>query len=353
MRRFPLYLQWIITLILSINLGLLFEKFHLPAAMLLGPMLIGIIVSLLGVMIFIPTQGFLAALSILGCIIAQSLSADIFTPLKQHWLIISIVLLITMCASTLCGWLLICFSRLPGTTGAWGTAPGGASAMVAMSANYGADMRLVAFMQYLRVLLVIITAVLVTHSMSNDVIVNHVVEHKWFPPITKDLFYTLALAFTGGWLGRRLPIPSGAMLIPMFLAVLFRSQSLIILELPDWLNMIAYTIIGLSIGLRFNRHVLRLAFRSLPHVLFSILVLMFVCALSALMLNKMIGTDPLTAYLATSPGGLDTVAIIAAGTTVDMSLIISIQTLRLLMVLFMGPIVAKSLARWVKKENQL
>lgn len=353
MRRFPLFLQWIMTLILSVSTGLLFQYFHLPAAMLLGPMLIGIIVSLAGATIFVPTKCFIAALSILGCIIAQGLSADIFIPLKEHWFIISVVLLLTMLASALCGWFLICFSRLPGTTGAWGTAPGGASAMIAMSDDYGADMRLVAFIQYLRVLLVIITAVMVTHYLSNGVNVEKAVTPEWFPPITKYLFFTLLLAFSGGWLGRRLSIPSGAMLIPMFLATLFRSRSWITLELPIWLNMIAYMTIGLSIGLRFNMHVLRLAFRSLPQILASILLLMFVCALSALMLTKTIDTDFLTAYLATSPGGLDTVAIIAAGTGSDMSLIISIQTLRLLIVLFTGPMIARYLARWAKEENEL
>ena len=36
----------------------------------------------------------------------------------------------------------------------------------------------------------------------------------------------------------------------------------------------------------------------------------------------------MTAYLATSPGGLDTVAVIAAGSNADMALIMAMQTLR-------------------------
>jgi uncharacterized membrane protein AbrB (regulator of aidB expression) len=46
------------------------------------------------------------------------------------------------------------YSALPGATGAWGSSPGGASAMVVMAQEYGADVRLVALMQYLRVLFV-------------------------------------------------------------------------------------------------------------------------------------------------------------------------------------------------------
>ena len=64
------------------------------------------------------------------------------------------VLLMTLAASGLSGFLLVRYSDLPGPTGARGSSPGGASAMVVMAADYGADARLVAFMQYLRVLFV-------------------------------------------------------------------------------------------------------------------------------------------------------------------------------------------------------
>jgi uncharacterized membrane protein AbrB (regulator of aidB expression) len=43
----------------------------------------------------------------------------------------------------------------------------------------------------------------------------------------------------------------------------------------------------------------------------------------------MVNSRFMTAYLATSPGGLDTVAIIAAGTRADMSFIMALQTSRL------------------------
>ena len=52
------------------------------------------------------------------------------------------------------GWAIARFKVLPGTTAVWGTAPGAASAMMVMSGAFGADARLVAFMQYLRVVIV-------------------------------------------------------------------------------------------------------------------------------------------------------------------------------------------------------
>jgi uncharacterized membrane protein AbrB (regulator of aidB expression) len=60
--------------------------------------------------------------------------------------------------------------------------------------------------------------------------------------------------------------------------------------------------------------------------------------------------DPLTAYLATSPGGSDTVAIIAASSRVDLPFIIAMQTARMFLVLLTGPWIARSLANAEQKR---
>ncbi|PWR23346.1 putative ammonia monooxygenase [Zavarzinia compransoris] len=57
------------------------------------------------------------------------------------------------------------------------------------------------------------------------------------------------------------------------------------------------------------------------------------------------GLDPLTAYLATSPGGADTVAIIAASTRVDAPFVMTMQMARFLVVLAIGPGLARAIAR--------
>jgi uncharacterized membrane protein AbrB (regulator of aidB expression) len=53
----------------------------------------------------------------------------------------------------------------------------------------------------------------------------------------------------------------------------------------------------------------------------------------------------LTAYFATSPGGADSIAIIAAGTAVDTPLVMAVQTGRFLTVLVLGPTLARYAAR--------
>jgi len=54
--------------------------------------------------------------------------------------------------------------------------------------------------------------------------------------------------------------------------------------------------------------------------------------------------DALTAYLATTPGGLDSVTAIALGSGANVPLVLAVQTLRVFVVILSGPSVAKLIA---------
>ena len=53
----------------------------------------------------------------------------------------------------------------------------------------------------------------------------------------------------------------------------------------------------------------------------------------------------MTAYLATCPGGVESIAIISASSHADLSFIMTLQTLRLLVVLLAGPALARCIAK--------
>jgi uncharacterized protein len=72
---------------------------------------------------------------------------------------------------------------------------------------------------------------------------------------------------------------------------------------------------------------------------------MLLCGLLSYALMRYLHTDPLTAYLAASPGGVDAAVIIAASTRVDMPLVTMVQTVRLVVVLAIGPRLARLAAK--------
>jgi membrane AbrB-like protein len=77
----------------------------------------------------------------------------------------------------------------------------------------------------------------------------------------------------------------------------------------------------------------------------AIVIMIGVCGALAFFLVQAAGIDPLTAYLATSPGGMDSVAIIGASSNVDLSFVMALQGARFLIVLVAGPPLARFIAQ--------
>lgn len=140
----------------------------------------------------------------------------------------------------------------------------------------------------------------------------------------------------------RLP---AALLLPLALGAALQGSGALTINLPPWVLAIAYALLGWSIGLRFTRPIMAQAARALPAMLLSIVSLLALCSGVAFVLHRVAGIDPLTAYLATSPGGLDSVAIIAAASGVNLPFVMAFQTARVLIVIATGPAIARYLTR--------
>ena len=106
---------------------------------------------------------------------------------------------------------------------------------------------------------------------------------------------------------------------------------------PPVVLLASFALIGWNIGLRFTHDVLAAAARALPQCLAAIVLLMAFCGILAGTLTALFHADPLTAYLATSPGGVDAAAIIAASTKVDTPFVMALQTVRMIVLLLVGP----------------
>jgi uncharacterized protein len=343
----PKLVSWVVLLALSVLLGWALNRAAVPAVLLLGPMIAAIVLALSGVRLGVPRWGFMAAQAIVGCLIARSLTTSIVVSMVRHWPTMVAVVLITILAGGLVGWVLVRLRALPGTTAAWGSSPGAASAMILMAEDFGADIRLVAFMQYLRVVIVVVSASIVSRLLVGHVAVAPAPSLSmsfWVP--WHSLAQTVAIAAVGALIGRQLRIPAGPFLVPMILGAVLQTTGLVDIVLPSWLLEIAYATIGWYVGLAFNRDVIIYAFRAIPQMLLATLLLITLCGLSAVMLILLLHTDPLSAYLATSPGGLDSVAIIAIGSHADLPFVLALQTLRMFMVIMTGPAIAKWISRY-------
>ena len=332
--------QWALLLLGSAVLGAFFSLAQLPAALLLGPMIAGIVLGTNGAQIRVPRLPYICAQAVIGCLIARAITPEIVLAFLARWPLFLAVTLSVIAASSLLGFAMSRLGILPGTTAIWGSSPGGASAMMLMAEAFGADSRLVALMQYVRVVLVAVAASLVARFWVHGVAPPAAA--PWFAPIDLGAFAgTLAVAASGALIARLLRWPAATMLMPMATGSVLHATGLLAIVLPPWLLTCCYGLLGWNVGLGFTRRILAHASRALPTIALSAIALIAFCGVLAFLLTRVMGIDALTAYLATSPGGMDSVAIIAASSQADLSFVMALQVVRFLVVLALGPRLAR------------
>jgi uncharacterized protein len=331
---------------LSLLISLTWSAAHLPAALLLGPMIGGVFFGVSGLQLSVPRWPYLGAQAVIGALVARGITPAIVATLGHDSLLFGLVISATLLGAAALGWLISRSGLIPGATAVYGTSPGAATAMVVLSEAQGADPRLVALMQYVRVLLVVLAAVLVARFWAGTGARTPGV--AWSAPVHwASLLEMIVLAILGQQAARLLRVQAWALLGPMLLLSALHAAGWLSIELPQWLLACAYALIGWNIGLGFRREDLRHGGQALPIVAAAALGLIGFCSLLAWCLTWLAHVDALTAYLATSPGGLDSVAVIAASTPrVDVPFVLALQSVRLLFVIALSPVLTKLVVRY-------
>jgi membrane AbrB-like protein len=299
----------------------------------------------------VPRWGRIASLAVVGGVLAATFRPSVLPLLASHWLPVTLVVGGTLLLSLGAGLLLSGLVRIDRKTASLGALPGAASGMLAMSDPLGADARLVALMQYTRVVVVVVTATLVGRLVAGAAPQPNSGQGLQTAPRGVDLLVqdtvptyavTVLVAVLGAWAGTRLRLPAGALLGPLILGVALAELGIARLAWPPGVPQAAYLVLGLWVGLLFDGASIKRAGRLFPFVLASAVGLVLACAALGWALAALTSIDGMTAYLATTPGGIDSVAVVALGTEADAPLVLAVQMLRLLAVVFAGSL----LGRW-------
>src|SRR5258708_9671313 len=175
-------MAWAALISLWMGLGALVLGLQARGALMLGPLMAAIVVASNGGKVRMPLTPFVLGQGIVGCLIAKMVPLSIVGDVLSHWFLCSVGVLAVVAISSLIGWLMTRWQVLPGTTALWGTSPGAASVMTIMAESYGADVRLVALMQYGRVVMVAVIAAFVTRTFGASP-AHAPAAIVWFPPV--------------------------------------------------------------------------------------------------------------------------------------------------------------------------
>ncbi|RJS94889.1 AbrB family transcriptional regulator [Salinisphaera sp. Q1T1-3] len=339
--------RWTLLVILSAVLAVGLDWLHLPAAFLLGPMIAAIMVAVSFGPVHLPGLAFNWAQGVVGCLIARAITPSLLAEIGRDWPIFASGVLAVVLLSMVIGWLLTRWQVLPGPTAIWGTLPGAAAAMVIMAGDFGCDVGLVAFVQYVRVIIVSVLSAVVAAVFVPAAPAGGLSAHIAFLPSDWLGFgETVGFIVVASFLAVRLRIPAGPLMFVMVIGALLQNLHVLRIALPQILLIPGYCVLGWGIGMRFRRETLRQAMHALPSILLSTLLLLLACGGLAVVLVELTGMDPLTAYLATSPGGASTVAIIASASHLNVAYVMAMQVARAWFLMLTGPLIARTLSRW-------
>jgi membrane AbrB-like protein len=281
--------------------------------------------------------------SLVGATIGALVDLPTLTRLGDDWPSVLLVTGGTLAISLLAGRALALRRDVSVTTGVFAMVAGGASGIVALSRELGADDRVVTVVQYLRVLLVLLAMPVVTALLFHPATgVGALTQPatRWGADLT---FVTVAVG-VGVLLTRVVRAPAMALLGPMLIAVaVSASGGLGEVTVPGVVESLGFALIGVQVGLRFTRASLVAIGRLLPLALTLMALLIAACAGLGVLLSAVTGVDRLTAYLATTPGGLFAVLATAADSGSDVTYVLAIQVIRLFSMLLVAPLLARLL----------
>ncbi|CCG01493.1 AbrB family transcriptional regulator [Blastococcus saxobsidens] len=333
----------------AVVVGLLLDLAGMPTPALFGGLAAGLVRALaVRSPARVPEPAGIAAQAVIGVAVGALVEPGALRAVAADWLPVLLVTLGTLALSLLAGSALQLHRGISPVTGAFAMIAGGAAGIAVMARELGADERTVAVLQYLRVLLIVLLMPVVATTAYGATADAGIVPDSGGAGWVAGLAFTGACAVAGVAGGRLLRLPVAALLGPLVVAAIVDLTGLSGgAEVPGLLEDAAFLGIGLQVGVSFTWGSLRAIGGVLPVALGITTALIVACAGLGVLLAGVTGASALDGYLATTPGGLNAVLATARDSGADTTFVLSVQVLRLFVMLFSAPLVA----RWLRRSR--
>lgn len=352
-RHRDLIVPWAIIVVVSVLIGLTLNACDVPAAWLLAGIVgAGTVALARGEQLRVNSwysslcRGFIGVLAAAPLLTAQlSELGPLLLP------------------SILCGLLILGFSvgaayiffrwsrTLSPMTATVSMLPGGASYMATMAMELGINHRLTTLAQFLRVLVVSISLPLVVGFVRpQSPAAAAATDGPHLNPASVVVIVVIALA--GGPLARKLHIPAPSVFGPLLLTVGLGAvlPDYFVLQPPVYLRDAALLTVGWLCGGAISIADLKLFAKLLGPLILFTLALMGFCAGLAWVVSTVLHVGYIDAYLATTPGAIDTVMALSSQYHIG-PIVVAFQLIRLIFVLLFVAFVAGHpgvVERWKK-----
>lgn len=329
--------------------ALLGNALHIPVSWLVGPMLFGLIWAIVrGEAQPLPSIFSIIGQAIIALTTATRFSLDTLILVKTYALPLLGCITITGLLSVFNGYLLSRWAGLDKATGFLGCVPGAGPSLIALSEDLGADAIAVAFLQYLRILLVSVIVPSLVTFWSGETI-NQPIPPPDVSASTSSLSPSLNLGILalcslfGVLIGRGIKLPAAVFLGPFFLGLITFWSLPYPLHVPAPIFAAGLLLFGLSIGLKFDRQVAQNLIKSMVIQLGLVMILIAICLGVGYEFHQLTHIDTLTAILGTTPGGISSMTATVIEIGGNAGLVVAMQMTRMFLILLLSPWLASSL----------
>lgn len=321
-----------------------FLLLHLPLPLLLGPMLACLIAALAGAPLAGAGQLGIFMRTFLGVAVGASVTPGVLAELPDIAASLAFVPLF-IGAIALVGYPL--FRRVFGfdhATAWYAAMPGGLQDMLVFGEEAGGDVRALSLIHATRVLVIVTVAPLIlTAYWGVDLS-----QPPGTPIRATDLTEVAIMVAAGiiGWkLAERLSLFGASILGPMILTAALSLSGVISHRPPAEMIQAAQFFIGIAVGVKYAGITLReLRVDVTAGVVYSLAL----AAISLIFIELIVGlglAPALEAFLAFLPGGQAEMVVIAIIAGADLAYVVSHHLLRMILVILLGPVVEKLIAR--------
>ena len=329
---------WVI--IVSIPGAFIADYFNVPLAWFLGPMLITSVVTLGGLRTKMPRLVVSTVLIFLGLYIGNYVDKSLFSQIHQ-WAWTSLIMLAYIIISVLLvSKYLQNFSGYEKKTSVFSAAPGALGPLLILAEDEKSDLSQVATAHLIRLIIIITVFPFIVNSFYDTESIQ-IVEAINEDQNIGHLLILIVLSIILIILFDKLKIPAALLAGTLVASGFLQISEIASYKLPP--NIIDYCllILGSSVGCRFADKTFNEIAKNSLHSFVATFFLVILGLIAALVASLIIDKNFFTLLLSYCPGGIYEVAVIAIFFDLDPEFVSFHHIIRLLMILFIVPIILK------------
>ena len=337
-------IKFLLVIAISAPSALVADYFSLPLAWFLGPMIATSLGALMGLKIKIPRLILSSILIVLGLYIGNYIDKELFAKIHE-WALTSIIMLIYIILSILVVSIYLQkFSGYEKKTSIFSAAPGALGPLMILAEDQKTDLSHVATAHLIRLIIIVTVFPFIVNSYYDENFL--ILEQEIFKDQNNIHLALLILSsIVLILIFDKLKIPAALLAGTLAASGLLQITEIASYQISPKIVDYCLLILGASVGCRFADKTFNEVAKNTFHSFIATFLLVALGLLAAFAASLIIDKNFFTLLLSYCPGGIYEVAVIAIFFNLDPEFVSFHHIIRLLMILFVVPVILRFLKK--------